>query len=249
MIEKVSKVQNERVIAFYPKFADLTGSLHAGVLLSQVFYWFSNNRLRVRRKGRLWLAKTREELAGECGLSLDQYKRAIRKLKDAGLVVVEGHRFNGLRVSYLWIDRDRLSELLHSVGECRSNRSVEMAPPGGSKTTLPITENTNRDYDREQHERAAHAREHGRITRLELVPREEQVHESQNAVEQRATAPQKYKEMTEPETYFEKGDGLRYIPDWVAERPGYGEKRLGITFTAEEWGAKAVELMARDGTD
>jgi hypothetical protein len=136
-----------RVIAVRPEYVKFTGA-SAAMLLSQIVYWFSNNRLRVKRDGRLWLAKTREELAAECGLSLDQYKRAIKKLKELELVQVEAHMWNGFRTSFIWLDQQRLAQITPTG-------RVVSAPTGRGRLHRPITETTAETTDREQQTRLA----------------------------------------------------------------------------------------------
>ena len=58
------------------------------IVLSQIFYW-NQGRLRVKRKGTLWLAKSRAEMCQETGISLYQEKRAIAYLKRHGWIIVE----------------------------------------------------------------------------------------------------------------------------------------------------------------
>ena len=67
------------VIAVRPEYVKFAGA-SAAVLLSQIVYWCSNNRLRVKRDGRMWLAKRRVDWADECGMTPRQYDTAIKKL-------------------------------------------------------------------------------------------------------------------------------------------------------------------------
>lgn len=130
------------VVALRKQFVIITGSLGAGVLLSQIAYWFSGDRLRVKRGNRMWLAKRREDLACDCGLSFDQYKRAIKKLKGLGLVVVEQHKFAGNPISHLWLDQEALAHAVQSAPPVRSN----MHHIGGAVAHCSYTETTNRNY-------------------------------------------------------------------------------------------------------
>ena len=51
--------------------------------------------------GRRWIAKTAAEWASETNLSVPQYHRALRVLKDQGPVLTEQHIFTGRSVTYL----------------------------------------------------------------------------------------------------------------------------------------------------
>lgn len=63
-----------RPICFYPSFSKLTGSVNAGVLLSQLFYWYG----RSERK----FYKTDAEIMEETTLSERELKTAKAKLKE-----------------------------------------------------------------------------------------------------------------------------------------------------------------------
>lgn len=61
-------------IAYYPIYKDMTGSLHGGIMLSQLMYWF-------RKKSKIY--KSREELMNELGFTMREYRTgrsAISKL-------------------------------------------------------------------------------------------------------------------------------------------------------------------------
>lgn len=90
-----------RVVAFVPELIALTGSTNAAILLSQIMYWHRGSKLRVRRDGHLWLAKSRQDMCGETGLSLEQYKHAIKVLARKGLVVLERGMFNNRVTPYI----------------------------------------------------------------------------------------------------------------------------------------------------
>jgi hypothetical protein len=76
----------------YPSLVAKLGAVPA-IVLSQIFYW-NDGRLRVKRKGAWWLAKSRAEMCKETGLSLHQQKRAITFLKRYGWIIVERGLFN-----------------------------------------------------------------------------------------------------------------------------------------------------------
>lgn len=68
------------------------GDLPAGVLLSQIIYWFLPSRetgahkTTVEFDGQRWLVKSRHEWWDECRLTPKTFDRAIELLRDAGLV-------------------------------------------------------------------------------------------------------------------------------------------------------------------
>ena len=79
--------------SFYLKllYVDITGDLIAGILLSQIIYWYTpakngKSKLRVIKQGEEWLAKRRSDWFDECRISRSQYDRAIKILKNLNIV-------------------------------------------------------------------------------------------------------------------------------------------------------------------
>tara|TARA_R110002020_G_scaffold112746_19_gene259382 strand:+ start:6843 stop:7157 length:315 start_codon:yes stop_codon:yes gene_type:complete len=67
-----------------------------GVLLAQIIYWSKpdkegKTKLRVKKRGELWIAKSREEWEKETGLTVRQVKSAQDRL--ACLDLIEKDRF------------------------------------------------------------------------------------------------------------------------------------------------------------
>jgi len=98
-------------VDFKPIYVDMAGDLTAGLMLSQLVYWCllpdakGKSRLRVRRDGHKWMAKSRSKWWDEIRLSPKQADRAIKILVSAGLVVRKNSLFNGKRTTLLRIDR------------------------------------------------------------------------------------------------------------------------------------------------
>lgn len=266
MSEGARLMQGEgpQVIAVNPEYIGLVGGA-AAILLSQIVYWSSNNRLRVKRDGVLWLAKKREDLAAECGLTLNQYRWCMSKLKKLGLVVVEQHKFAGDPISHIRLDRGRLDAL---CGKSVATRVASPLPPVRQVGCHTYTETTGRDYDREQQERLTPQELVLRVVDPKTVRAQENRNElcrvrskhlerktfersvvdssSPNAVgrEQQDVGQRKPKLKTElVYVNHTRTDHPRVILDWVADRPELAERRLKTTFTGEEWMAKASEIL------
>ena len=75
------------------------GDFRAAALLHQIRYWFS--KARAAFNGKRFIAKTAAEWSAETGISLSQYHRAVRKLKDLGIVETEQHIFAGRAQTFL----------------------------------------------------------------------------------------------------------------------------------------------------
>jgi hypothetical protein len=105
--EEVLMVQHP--IAVWPSLIAQTGDHTAAVVLSQIMYWHSG-RLRVKRKGTLWLVKSRADMCKETGITLDQYKRVMPLLKRKGFITCERGLFQNKVTPFI-----RLTEVGQSV--------------------------------------------------------------------------------------------------------------------------------------
>jgi hypothetical protein len=119
------------------------------ILLHQIAYW--HPRMTVRKRDKLWIVKTREEWTTETGLSLDQYKKALAKLRGMCLVetaqmkwgssLVSHLRLTDLGVRRLGLDKVREKEAVVSGGTTWV-ASFDTTQVGSGDTTL-YTETTN----------------------------------------------------------------------------------------------------------
>lgn len=81
-------------------YVDMADDLIAGVLLSQIVFWFLPNKtgktkLRVRKEGHYWLVKGRNDWWEECRIKPRQFDTAIKKLEEAKLVIKKVFKFQG----------------------------------------------------------------------------------------------------------------------------------------------------------
>jgi len=94
-------------------FVDIAGDLHAGILLSQIVYWYlpgkdtlsNDTKLRVKKKDGYWLAKRRKDWWDECRLTENQYIRAIKILIKKGLVITKTYKFNGNPTTHIGLTK------------------------------------------------------------------------------------------------------------------------------------------------
>jgi hypothetical protein len=96
-------------IDFKKIYVDVAEDLVAGLLLSQIVYWYlpgkdGKTKLRVKHGGHLWIVKKRTEWYDEIRLSEANYKTAVKKLEAKKLVVKERHRFDGAPTTFLRLD-------------------------------------------------------------------------------------------------------------------------------------------------
>lgn len=155
----------------YHKYIDITGDLVAGTLLSQILYWFSEDknkkqRTRIFKDGHYWIAKNRSEWWDEIRITERQYDKAIKLLCEKGFVVLAKYKFNAMptihiRVDYKainkavdeWKDEIREEVLrdaeadfeLHKV----ENGNYTKCNTGVTESVSPLTMTNNNDYSTE----------------------------------------------------------------------------------------------------
>jgi hypothetical protein len=99
-------------IDFKKIYVDLAGSLNSGLVLSELIYWYlpdkagNRNKLRCRKKGKLWIAVPRWQWWERARLSPDQADRALRELVNRGLIEKARFKFNGTLTVHIRILED-----------------------------------------------------------------------------------------------------------------------------------------------
>lgn len=106
---------------------ELTGDHTAATVLSQIMYWHQG-RLRVPRKGTLWLAKSRAEMCAETAITLDQYRRIMPLLVKLGLIVMERGLFNGKITQHIQLTERGLAFMEVS------KPPIKLVPKGGPQS-------------------------------------------------------------------------------------------------------------------
>lgn len=127
-------------------FVDITDrDLVAGLLLGRIVYWFSPDsrgvpRVRVKKEGKTWLAKSRSDWWDETRITEDQYDRASKVLVDLGLIEVRNFHFAGRVTPHIWLNQVRLSELLlETIGEYEPAIEPEIEGDDDPEPTAPAT--------------------------------------------------------------------------------------------------------------
>lgn len=100
-------------------YVDVADDLVAGVLLSQIVFWFLPNqegrtKLRVNKNGFTWLAKGREDWWNECRIKPRQYDTAIKKLIDLEILEKETFKFNGNPTTHIRIIWEKFLTVLNN---------------------------------------------------------------------------------------------------------------------------------------
>lgn len=143
----------DKPIAFHPVFARISGSVNAGVFMSQCLYWLRH----VNRASRsFW--KTQEEWTAETCLSRKQTETARRRWRELG-VLSEDRR--GLPAK-LWfdIDLDRLAELV--VAEQPSLPETGNLMRSSEQPSLSESNKHYREYESENTPESTRTKNHDR---------------------------------------------------------------------------------------
>ncbi len=151
-------------IDFKKIYVDMTGDLIAGLMLSQIVFWYlpdkyGQSKLRIERDGHRWLAKARYEWWDECRITLEQVKRATKLLVDMDLLITERFKFSGAPTTHMRINwpafMRRWNEVMasyqdpiqwreshQSIGGKATNPSAAKPPIHQRKGHRTITETT-----------------------------------------------------------------------------------------------------------
>ena len=78
-MNNVLKLLNHKPIAYYPIYRQITGSTTAGVVLSQLIYWFL-------KKDEIY--KTDNEIRKETYLTIDEFRSAKKKIKNLDFIAI-----------------------------------------------------------------------------------------------------------------------------------------------------------------
>jgi hypothetical protein len=110
------EAKSRDTIDFKKIYVDIADDLIAGLLLSQIIYWYlpdehGQTKLRVKKEGHLWIAKGREDWWSEIRITAKQFDRAATILTEKGLLIKDHFRFDGLRMVHIRLDYDHFMEL------------------------------------------------------------------------------------------------------------------------------------------
>ena len=161
----LAAISGARVTAFSTLYVDVAGGHLGGLLLSQIIYWHKPGKsgrpkLRVKRKGELWLAKARTDWWDEIRITEWEYDTAIKVLKQKGIVEVRNFHFGGKKTPHirlLWDGlADRIVEVLEEQGlyeeyfgevDVESSENGEyIGPDQDANTETTIKDNNNKGH-------------------------------------------------------------------------------------------------------
>lgn len=157
---------SRETIDFKVIYADVAGDLLAGLLLSQIVYWFMPDRqgrskVKVQREGKRWMAKKHGDWFKEIRLTEDQARRSLKLLKEAGIVEVKCFKFAGAPTTHISLNELMLMKLIKEQHAKENDSDLGHSPDGSGSQPIsirataqmdlghspdPYTETTNRDY-------------------------------------------------------------------------------------------------------
>jgi hypothetical protein len=123
----------------------------AGILLGQIAYWHTKasggqNSYIVKRWGHRWLARSRDQLRLETGLSASQLKSALKALSTQQIIVVEQHLFGNKNISHIRLGPDGHNWVgAEQPPEIANKSHPEMAETANSISNKTIIE-TKKDF-------------------------------------------------------------------------------------------------------
>lgn len=107
-------------IDFKKVYVDVADDLIAGLLLSQIIYWYlpsgqRQSKLRVEKDGHLWIAKSHADWYEEVRITEWQAPRALTKLEERGIIEKRIYRFDGSPTVHIRIIEEKFLEMLSKL--------------------------------------------------------------------------------------------------------------------------------------
>ncbi len=117
-------------------YVTITGSFKSGALLGRIVYYYlpskisGGSKLRVKHKGVLWIAKTRNEWQGEIYLTGKELDRALKQLIDKGLVAKKTFHFAGKPTLHVRLNIDTFLGMMDERLEVYKEEAESIFPKG-----------------------------------------------------------------------------------------------------------------------
>lgn len=152
------EAKSRDTIDFKKIYVDIAGDLVAGLLLSQVIYWYlpdsqGKSKLRVQKDDHLWIAKGREDWWEEIRITAKQFDRACKILVSKGILIKDYFMFDGFRTVHIRLDHDQFMALwndqiseqgVRPVLPKGKDRVLPKVKTGSDERVRPITETTSK---------------------------------------------------------------------------------------------------------
>jgi len=142
-------------IDFKKIYVDIAGDLVAGLMLSQIVFWYlpdknGNSKMRVRKDGYDWIAKSNAEWYDEIRITEWQAPRALNILEEKGIIEKRLYKFNGAPTIHIRLIQGKFmelwEELVHDLNGFEGKSKIQMSESLNSLTET-TTEITYKDID------------------------------------------------------------------------------------------------------
>ncbi len=142
-------------IDFKKIYVDIAGDVVAGLMLSQIVFWYlpdknGNSKMRVRKDGYDWIAKSNTEWYDEIRITEWQAPRALNILEERGIIEKKLYKFNGAPTIHIRLIQDKFmelwEELVHDLNGFEGKSKIQMSESLNSLTET-TTEITYKDID------------------------------------------------------------------------------------------------------
>ena len=136
------------------------GSLIDGTIFSQIMYWHGydksgKTRLRIKKDGELWLAKSYDDWWEECRIRPATARKSITRMVDSGLLIKVLYKFNGnptIHVRLNWeefIKRVRFTKGGSNGSVLRGQKEMTLEVRTLTETTTDTTNNKETENEKE----------------------------------------------------------------------------------------------------
>jgi hypothetical protein len=142
-------------IDFKKMYVDVAGGdLVAGLVLSEIIYWYLGNKLRVVHDGDYWIARGRNKWWERIRLSPSQIDYTLKKLVKLGLVITKVYRFSGLTTLHVRLNTEYFIERVNhfiqnppgnpydSDSENSESQMGQIPKADSENGHIPLTEST-----------------------------------------------------------------------------------------------------------
>jgi hypothetical protein len=140
----VWEASTKDTIDFKKIYVDIAGDLNAGLVLSEIVYWYlpsretGTSKLRVQKNGKFWMARRRYEWWDRTRMTPKQADTAISKLIEAGLIEKDRFKFKGEPTVHIRILEENFLDKLDAT---LRNPTQNPFLPKGEKPNVETVEN------------------------------------------------------------------------------------------------------------
>ncbi|NDI36609.1 hypothetical protein [Chengkuizengella sediminis] len=111
-------------------YIDMADDLMAGILLSQIIYWYlpdsnGNTKLRVKKEGHFWIAKEIKEWYEEIRFTKKHYMTAIKKLIEKEIIIKKIFKFKNKTTTHI---RLNIPVFLQELNKILNNYEEKLSP-------------------------------------------------------------------------------------------------------------------------